>query len=213
VVIGVVRLVAVATGRYADDPFNGAGGQTSSAPPRLLDDTMGLNDTDRRRIIAVTVLTLVALPALWWANTSENSSTSPNLAVAGIDPGIDAPTTVPTRTAVDDGLDDVAPVFLEGPLSAAGAGQSEIAIPAKPLVDGVIAEATFRSSLAAGTCIAADMTSGTRVTVVNLANNRSVSCTTVLAPGNRAGALVMDTDAFASIADLTDAPIPVEIRR
>jgi hypothetical protein len=174
---------------------------------------MVLTDTDRRRIFAVTVLTLVALPALWWANTSENSSTSPNLAVAGIDPVVESPTTAPAQTATDDGLDDVAPVFLEGPTSAAGAGQAEIAIPAKPLIDSVIAMATFRSNLADGTCIVAGMTSGSRVTVVNLSNNRSVSCTTMLAPGNLPGDLVMNTDAFASIADLTDAPISVEIRR
>jgi expansin (peptidoglycan-binding protein) len=174
---------------------------------------MALNDTDRRRIIAVTVLTLVALPALWWANTSENSSTSPNLAVAGIDPNVEAPTAAPTPAATDDGLDDVAPVFLEGPASAAGAGQSEIAVPAKPLIDGVIATATFRSSVADGTCIVAGVTSGSKVTVVNLENNRSVSCTTLLAPGNRPGDLVMSTNAFAGIADLTDAPIPVEIHR
>lgn len=174
---------------------------------------MTLNDTDRRRIIAVTVLTLVALPALWWANTSGNSSTSPNLAVAGLDPGVDAPTAAPAEAATDDGLDDVAPVFLEGPTSAAGAGQAEIAIPAKPLIDLVIATATFRSTVADGTCIVADMTSGSRVTVVNLANDRSVGCTTMLAPGNLSGDLVMSTNAFAGIADLTDAPISVEIRR
>ena len=174
---------------------------------------MVLTDTDRRRIFAVTVLTLVALPALWWANTSENSSTSPNLAVAGIDPVVETPTTAPALAATDDGLDDVAPVFLEGPTSAAGAGQAEIAIPAKPLIDSVIAMATFRSNLADGTCIVAGMTSGSRVTVVNLSNNRSVSCTTMLAPGNLPGDLVMNTNAFATIADLTDAPISVEIRR
>ena len=174
---------------------------------------MALNDTDRRRIFAVTVLTLAALPALWWANTSENNSTSPNLAVAGIDPDVDAPGSTPPQAGADDGLDDAAPVFLEGPASAAGAGQAEIAIPAKPLIEVVIATATFRSNLADGTCIVADMTSGSKVTVVNLANNRSVSCTTMLAPGNQPGHLVMTTDAFASIADLTDAPISVEIRR
>jgi hypothetical protein len=175
---------------------------------------MALNDTDRRRIMAVTVLTLVALPALWWANTSENnSSTSPNLAVAGLDPGVDAPTAAPAQPATEDALDDVAPVFLEGPTSAAGAGQAEIAVPAKPLIDGVRAQATFRSTVADGTCIVPGITSGSKVTVVNLANNRSTTCTTMLAPGNRPGDLVMSTNAFAGIADLTDAPISVEIRR
>ena len=173
---------------------------------------MALNDTDRRRILAATVLTLLALPALWWANTSENNSTSPNLAVAGIDPGVDTPTTRPAEDPTV-GLADVAPAFLEGPASAAGAGQSEIAIPARPLVEGVTAKATFRSGLADGTCIVAGITSGTTITVVNLDNNRSVRCTTVLAPGTGSGDLVMHTSAFASIADLTDAPISVEIRR
>ena len=174
---------------------------------------MALNDTDRRRIFAVTVLTLVALPALWWANTSENSSTSPNLAVAGLDPGVDEAIAGPAQVPTDDGLDDVAPVFLEGPTSAAGAGQAEIAVPARPLIEGLIASATFRSNVANGTCIVAGVTSGSKVTVVNLANNRSVSCTTILAPGNAADELVMSTKAFAGIADLTDAPISVEIRR
>ncbi len=173
---------------------------------------MALNDTDRRRFIAATVLTLVALPALWWANTSENNSTSPNLAVAGLDPVGDTPSTGAASPTIDD-LDDVAPVFLEGPASAAGAGQSEIAIPARPLIEGVAAKATFRSNVAPGSCIVAGMTSGSRITVVNLDNNRSMRCTTVLAPGNEAGDLVMNTSAFATIADLTDAPISVEIRR
>ncbi len=57
------------------------------------------------------------------------------------------------------------------------------------------------------------VSSGTKITVVNLDNNRSVTCTTALSPGNAAGDLVMHTSAFATIADLTDAPISVEIRR
>ncbi len=174
---------------------------------------MGLTDTDRRRFIAVTVLTLVALPALWWANTSQNNSTSPNLAVAGIDPVVDAGTATDTPGPAGGNFDEVAPVFLEGPTSAAGAGQAEIAVPAKPLIDGVVAKATFRSDVAVGTCIVAGMTSGSSITVVNLDNNRSMTCTTVIAPGNAVGELVMNTSTFAGIADLTDAPISVEIRR
>ena len=104
-------------------------------------------------------------------------------------------------------------MFLEGPTSAAGAGQAEIAIPAKPLIDGVTAKATFRSNVPRGTCIVAGITNGSRVTVVNLDNNRSITCTTIITPGGALGDLVMHTSAFASIADLTDAPISVEIRR
>ncbi len=172
---------------------------------------MAFTDTDRRRFTAATVLTLLALPALWWANTSENNSTSPNLAVAGIDADVDAGQ--PAAEAPTNDLDEVSPVFLEGPSSAAGAGQAEIAIPSKPLIDGVTAKATFRSSVPVGTCIIAGITSGSQVTVVNLDNNRSMTCTTIITPGGALGELVMHTSAFASIADLTDAPISVEIRR
>jgi hypothetical protein len=171
---------------------------------------MALTDTDRRRFVAATVLTLLAMPALWYANTTDNSS-APSLAVAGIDPGVDSAERASDSPAVDEAV--VAPVYLEGPSSAAGAGQSEIAIPARPLVDGITAKATFRSDLSDGTCIVAGLTSGTRITVVNLDNNRSVTCTTVLAPGNQSDVVVMRTSAFATIADLTDAPISVEIRR
>jgi len=177
---------------------------------------MALTDTDRRRLIAATALTLLALPALWWANTSENNSTSPNLAVAGIDPVGDArsPASVPDASdGQANDLAEVAPVFLDGPTSAAGAGQAEIAVPAKPLIDGLAAKATFRSDVPRGTCIVAGVNSGLTITVVNLDNNRSTNCTTVLSPGYSPDDLVMNTDDFAGIADLTDAPISVEIRR
>ena len=186
---------------------------------------MALTDTDRHRFIAAAALTLLALPALWWANTSENSS-APNLAVAGIDADVDVgaasstsrQSVAATGNAEGDAdrgadIDEAPPVFLDGPTSAAGAGQSEIAVPAPPLIDEITAKATFRSDVTKGTCIVPGLTSGTQVTVVNLDNNRSTTCTTVLSPGNSAGDLVMHTSAFATIADLTDAPISVEIRR
>ncbi|MGE5211705.1 MAG: hypothetical protein ACM3MM_10585, partial [Acidobacteriota bacterium] len=164
-------------------------------------------------------LTLLAMPALWLANTS-GGSTSPNVAVAGLEVDDGAATAAPTgdpAAAAEaeelDATDAVPPVFLDGPSAAAGASQSQIAVPAKPLVDGIDAKATFRSSVAADTCIVPDLTSGTRIRVVNLDNGRSVTCTSVLAPGNRPGEVVLNTSVFAGIADLTDAPISVEIRR
>ena len=177
---------------------------------------MALTDTDRRRLIAATALTLLALPALWWANTSENSA-APNLAVAGLDGDIEvadaSPQPGPAPVATDAPASDIAPVFLDGPSSAAGAGLAEIAVPARPLIDGITANATFRSTVPSRTCIVPGVTGGSSVTVVNLANNRSVTCTSVLPPGDTQLDVVLPTTAFASIADLTDAPISVEIRR
>lgn len=203
---------------------------------------MTLTDTDRRRFMAATALTLLALPALWLANTSQNS-TAPNLAVAGLD--ADAAvgaSNAPTRAAGSDTAGgqiagqaggqaggqiagqaggqaggqvdgELAPVFLDGPSSAVGAGQVEVAVPARPLIDGITAKATFRSSVRGNTCIVPGVTGGSEVTVVNLSNNRSVDCTSVIAPATSRNEVVLPTSAFAAIADLTDAPISVEIRR
>ena len=111
---------------------------------------MALTDTDRRRFLLATTLTLLALPALWWANQSENS-TAPNVAVAGAGAGVDvgavhgdtaasssdsAGNVSHATRAHGDGDSEavgaIAPVFLDGPSSAAGAGLSEIAVPARP---------------------------------------------------------------------------------
>lgn len=169
---------------------------------------MAFTDSDRRRFFLATTLTLLALPALWWANTS-NSSTAPNVAVAGLDVG---GTPSPPAASALEAASDRAPAFLDGPSSAEGAALAAIAVPARPEIDHVTARATYRSTVAnEGTCIVPGITSGLRVTIVNLNNNHSVQCTTVLAPGD--DEVVLHTNAFSKIADLTDAPIPVEIRR
>ncbi len=165
---------------------------------------MALTPPDRRRILLASALTLVAMPALWWANQSG----APNVATAGI-VVVDKSATAPTA---DTG--DVAPVFLDGPSGQVGAGLSEIAIPTAPAIAGITTTATFRSTLgSASACMMPGMASGQQVTVVNLDNNRSVTCTAILAPASAADQLVMASELFAELADPTDAPIPVEIRQ
>ncbi|TFH19931.1 MAG: hypothetical protein E4H05_03490 [Acidimicrobiales bacterium] len=169
---------------------------------------MALTSPDRRRIMLASALTLVALPALWWANQSNSSA--PNVATAGL--------AVADQTATsatnDGGARDVAPVFLEGPSGQVGAGLGQIAVPAPPAIARITTTATFRSTLGSpSACMVPGVSSGQRVTVVNLDNNRSITCTAILAPTGAAGQLVMASELFAEIADLTDAPIPVEIRQ
>ena len=45
---------------------------------------MAHNDTDRRRFLLATAMTLLALPALWWANKQSDSG-APNVATVGIE--------------------------------------------------------------------------------------------------------------------------------
>jgi len=176
---------------------------------------MATTHTDRRRFFLATALTLLALPALWWASESGGA---PNVATTGIavsaaadaESASNSPTTTVTGTGQ---VADVPPVFLDGPSGHVGAGLSEIAVPANT-DDRITTTATFRSNLASTTsCIAPGISNGERVTVVNLDNGRSVTCTATLAPSSAEQVLVMSSQLFAEIADPTDAPIPVELRR
>jgi len=169
---------------------------------------MALTDTDRRRTVIAAVATVVALPALWWANTTDDSA-APNVAVAGID--VDG---APTQaTGVSESWEHLEPVFLDGPSAQTGGGQQPIAVPAPPTQEAITARATFRDGfIGVGTCMVPGMAGGTRVTMVNADTNRSITCTTVGVPAGIVE-VVLDTVTFAELADLTDAPIVVEIRR
>lgn len=70
---------------------------------------MAVNDTERRRFLMATMLTLLALPALWWVNRTEESA-APNVAVAGaadigaeIDAGLGHGATDPPAEGTADG--------------------------------------------------------------------------------------------------------------
>lgn len=221
--------------------------------------------SDRRRFLLATVLTLIALPALWWANRSEESA-APNVAVVGAGVGVDvgaahdsdrstdgagstssgeadvaagttgaalteaptaptpdtvaAPTTAAPTTgapvpAVErDQPGSLAPVYLDGPSSNIGAGLSQIAVPAKPTIERIRTKATFRNSIGGSSaCGVPGVINARSVTIVNLDNGHSVTCTTVVQRGELGDEVVLHTDLFAQLADLTDAPIHVEIRR
>jgi hypothetical protein len=180
---------------------------------------VAFDDTDRRRFFLAATLTVLALPALWWANQSDGAG-APNVAAVGVGVGeadhADTPTTdttigqslLPAKSL----LEDTAPVFLDGPASS-GAGVAEVAVPAPPAVARITTKATFRSTVAGNTCIVPGVLNGTRVTVVNLNNNRSVSCVATLAPAGTRDEVVLHTTAFSELADLTDAPIWVELRQ
>jgi len=181
--------------------------------------TMALSPPDRRRILLACAITTVALPALWYANQPDSGA--PNVATAGIavgdgsasdaEPGPEADT---GRTTATDDETGAAPVFLDGPTAQLGAGVPEIAVPIAPSAERVTIDATFRSNVVvAGVCRVPGLGNGQQITVVNLDNNRSITCTTKLTPADAGHELVMHPELFSQIADLTDAPIPVEIRR
>ena len=185
---------------------------------------MALDDTDRRRFLIVALLSLIALPALWWVNRDDPVS-GPNTASVGVDVGgsINGEPATPEQVATVDStaersnlpseptvLDDP-PIFLDGPASNIG-GAAEIAIPNPDALETIITRATYGEFSGTNACLARNIASGQLITVINLDNNRTVTCRVTLAPANQEADLVLQTDQFTTLADLTDAPIPVQIR-
>lgn len=156
-------------------------------------------------------VTVAALPAVWLVNRDDATSTRPNVAAVG--QAVDAVDPSPTVEPVDP-MGDVSPQLL------VPSGQQPAA-PA-PVVAAVgtgkgpvlaTASAIFRRSVGdRNTCVYSGVPGGSQITVVNVANNRSVTCWTALRPIDEPqDELVMSEAAYAEISDIATAPIHVEI--
>lgn len=160
------------------------------------------------------MITLLALPTIWLANRDEDgpSSSRPNVAVIGIDPGeADDGTSSPTVSDFD-------------PMGGSGAMYLQPATTLVPPVSAVVvvgtshgaavarARGTYRRSVPTGTCMYNGIRGGEDITVVNVANGRSIRCTSAPSESTEADLLVMSTTQFQKIADLTAAPIHIEVR-
>ena len=174
---------------------------------------MALNDTDRGRFFFALLITLVAVPSLWWFSRDDAAPDQSTVTTAVAPQTTEAaPTTIGQTNLPPPEAVDSLPIFLDGPEGQIG-GVPEIAVPGQPTTASIIAEATFRRALAGQqTCLSRTILVSRIITVVNLDNNRATTCRVLLAPATQRQDLVMDVDRFTEIADLTDAPIPVEIR-
>lgn len=187
---------------------------------------MALDNIDSRRFLWAALITVLALPALWWVNRDDGAA-GPKVATAGVEVAAAAETTpvpvtaeiiVPTTVGRSnlppaDTASSSAPVFLDGPQGNVG-GASEIAVPARPATEILLADATYRSTIAGTrTCFAIGIPSGTEITVINVENKHATTCVVTFAPATQRDALVMQTEQFLELADLSDAPIPVEIHQ
>jgi hypothetical protein len=144
-------------------------------------------------------------------NQRDAASPRPNVAAVGA--AVDDAAHPVTPASVDP-MGTVGPQFLDG--TAAPADRPDAVAPVVGATDGrVVATATaiFRRKVTVGTCLFNGVPVGSRVTVVNVDNGRSIQCTTALRPMDQPqDELVMSAAAFAEIADPSAAPIDVEIR-
>ena len=177
---------------------------------------MKLDERDRGRILLLAVLTLLALPMIWLVNRSDDDSARPNVAAVGLDPGEPGPE--PEAATAPASAEQIDPMGTSGAAYLAPTPTAEQSTP--EVVYGTVsgeavgmAVATYRHNIGRDVCLYNGTDLGARVTIVNVANGRSTECTTSYLSGGTTSELVMDSQRFATIADLVSAPVHVEVRR
>lgn len=170
---------------------------------------MKLDANDRSRLVFASLLTAVALPAIWWANEDDAATTRPNVAAAGLaaeDPAPDAePETVPAP---------VEPAYLIPASTVAGQVDAEPPrVQVGPVDDALVAVAvgTYRRSVGQGRCEVTGVGVDGTITVFNPANGQAIDCRVVRGDADEPTVVLSLAD-FDDIADFAEAPISVEIR-
>lgn len=161
---------------------------------------MVLSVYERRRLLVLGVVTLIALPFIW-PSSGDSSSADTN-------------TGTTTTSTVSTGDPEIpAPVFLGGPAPIAPTGSAAIAYP-QVLGQSVTGRATYSNLGYAENpvCSSIDAPIGITITVTNINNGRKITCINVFSLLIPAGiSMVLHTTVFEKLADVVDAPIPVTI--
>jgi hypothetical protein len=165
-------------------------------------------------LVLASAITLIALPTIWLANRSEGASSSrPNVAAVGLDPG-QADSAANDGAAGADPMGTSGAAYLEPLSSMLTPDPVDLVVGTTPDEPIATARASYRrTSVQFDTCEFNGMPGGQQVTIVNVANGRSTTCTVVHEEGLADGELLLSQGRFQRIAELTAAPIHVEIRK
>jgi hypothetical protein len=170
-----------------------------------------MSPDDRRRLTLATIITLVALPALWLMQRDDTAPGSPTVAAAGAP----AAPAVDSSDEDDDSDDPPAPAYLEGPSTTAPSVDDTplvIATGESGTANRLTGTAGYRrfDDASSGTCLVTGAPLGIPLTVRNVDNDRTTTC--INTSGQRSDEIaVLDISVFLQVADLVDAPLPVEI--
>ncbi|PIE33421.1 MAG: hypothetical protein CSA55_01965 [Ilumatobacter coccineus] len=153
------------------------------------------------------VITIIAIPVLIWSSRQGNETTAIVTTGEVIAPGT---TSMPPTEASTTGPLGTAPAaYLGGTLPPTRKDPATIRIP-RPS-NALVGDASFDEVIGTSvSCAVKDAPYGIEVTVTNLDNSRSIRCLALSPATDLDAEVVLHRDAFAQIADLTDAPIPVE---
>lgn len=167
---------------------------------------------DRRRLVLAAALTVVAMPALFLIDRNDSSgSTAPAVAAAGVPtPGADAASDVAENT-----YEPETPVFLDDSVPLQAPAVIDIVIPAAAGDRQKTATASFQRYIdpkVVRPCTTTLAPTGVLLVITNLNNGQVTTCTNTMTTAPPPGVdMTIDTDVFVAIADLTDAPIPVQL--
>lgn len=166
---------------------------------------------ERRRLAVVAVLTLIAVPAVYAFDGGDEADV----------PGSGIPATAEqplADLAVDVVVDSIAPevpVFLDNEIVVPAPAVIDIAVPPPASATEARGLATFRryvDTTIARPCTTRLAPSGATITVTNLDNGMSTTCTNTLGVSVAAGSdMAIDMTLFTGIAELVDAPVPVRL--
>ncbi len=177
---------------------------------------MSFEQSQRRRLSIAIALTVILVPAVFLLNRGDDPvATGPTPTVIGTVPppgatGAPATTPAPSEPTATDVMGTSPVDILDDPLPVSENDPATIAIPRLP--QSVTGPASFSRNIRLATgCYAPDVPYNTRITVTNLDNSRSISCINNVRGTRPDEAVVLHADAFLQIADLTDAPVPVQI--
>ena len=171
---------------------------------------MRLTRADRHRLVFASVLTAVVFPAVLWENERGDAVNRSNIAAAGVPAAGDADV-VPASSSI----------VLPEPAYLAPADEPAVAASGPTVMIGgssdalvARADAIYRRAVTrADHCWYDGVTEGEAVTIVNTANGRTLECVVVGRPDDLAGTVVLSPAGFEELADYSDAPIHVDVRR
>ncbi len=172
----------------------------------------------RRRLLIAIAITFILVPGAFLLNRNTNETeASPVVTMVGTVPdATSVAASVPTSSQTSEASDGTDPLgtisvgYLQGTVVPNTADPPTIAIPRPQEVNAGLASFSYDIE-AASECRVLIAPNGVRVTVTNLDNSRSVQCLNTLINLEQPHEVMLSSGSFVLIADLTDAPVHVEV--
>jgi hypothetical protein len=158
------------------------------------------------------VVSLLAIPLLWWAGATDQTVVLDDGPTAVTTPNNPATDALGTLSGAFVSAEEIPQTeFDQVPPAAREPGQFVIAVP-RTRTNTASGWATFRSTLpSVEVCAVRNVPFGSEVRVTNTNNGRSLQCRASVSTFGSDAEVIVHTDAFSRIALLGSAPIPVQI--